>query len=62
LDTRPAELPKHIDIDTLAAAQGVGPNRDYRDLNADFWPEDESVDEFVGELRALREQDLPRMP
>jgi hypothetical protein len=54
------ELPKHIDIDTLAAAQGMGPVRDYRDLNADFWPQDESIDAFVGELRALREQDLPR--
>lgn len=53
-------LPKHLDLDSLAVQQGVGPIKDFRDLEADFFPASESVDEFVNEIRALRDADEPR--
>ena len=53
-------MPTHVDIDTLAAAQGVGPIKNFRDLKATFWNDDDSVDTFVNEIRALRDQDAPR--
>ena len=42
----------HPMIDELVAEQGVIFPRDPRELLGDFWPEDESIDDF---LRALRE-------
>ncbi len=54
------DTPKHVDVDTLATQQGVGPIADYRNLKADFWPEACSVDDFVGQIRTLREQGVPR--
>jgi hypothetical protein len=41
----------------LAKAQGVLPLSSFDDLLGDFWPEDESVDEFIAEIRELRRQD-----
>jgi Arc/MetJ-type ribon-helix-helix transcriptional regulator len=52
-------LHEHADIEELAAAQGVGPLRDPAQLRADFWPDDESVDDFVAEIRSLRRQGWP---
>ena len=57
----PGELPNHIDIEELAASQGVGPVEDFRDLAVDFWPKDESVDDFIGEIRSLRKNGPPRI-
>ena len=34
-------------LDELIAAQGVRPIQSILDLKADFWPEHESVDEFL---------------
>ncbi len=51
-------LPRQIDVDALAAAQGVGPIKDFRDLKAEFWPENESVDEFVKGIREQRTKDV----
>ena len=42
----------HPSIDELIADQRVFFPRDPTDLLGDFWPEDESIDEF---LRAMRE-------
>jgi hypothetical protein len=42
----------HPTIDELAAAQGVVFPRDPSELLGSFWPEEESVDDF---LRAMRE-------
>lgn len=42
----------HPTIDELVAEQHVVFPRDPRDLLGDFWPEDESMDDF---LKALRE-------
>jgi len=42
----------HPTIDELVAEQGVIFPRDPHELLGDFWPEDESIEDF---LRALRE-------
>ena len=42
----------HPTIDELAAEQGVVFPRDPRELLGDFWPEEESIEDF---LRARRE-------
>ena len=44
----------------LAARQGVGPVTDFDALWGDFWPEDESVDDFVAAVREWRRDDPAR--
>ena len=44
----------------LARQQGVKPIRSIKELQGDFWPEEESVDEFLNWLDALRGNDKPR--
>jgi hypothetical protein len=41
----------------LAERQGVKPVREIKELQGDFWPEEESVDEFLAWVRATRQQD-----
>jgi hypothetical protein len=41
----------------LAAEQGVKPVEDFDALLGDFWPEDESVDEFLEEVYRLRDEE-----
>jgi hypothetical protein len=41
----------------LARQQGVKPVKSIKELQGDFWPEDESVDEFLELVRAIRHQD-----
>jgi hypothetical protein len=41
----------------LAKQQGVEPIRDIKELQGDFWPEEESVDEFLSWVRVIRQQD-----
>ncbi len=41
----------------LARQQGVEPVHDIKELQGDFWPEEESVDEFLASVRATRQQD-----
>lgn len=41
----------------LAKQQGVNPIYDIQELQGDFWPEEESVDEFLSWVRAIRQQD-----
>lgn len=43
-----------IDLETLAAQQGVTPVTDAATLRGDFWPEEENVDDFVTAMRAWR--------
>ena len=43
------------DLDSLATQQGVKPVTNFEDILGDFWPKDESIDEFVTTLRAWRE-------
>ncbi len=42
------------ELERLAAKQGVRPVTDFESLRADFWPEDESVDDFVRTVRERR--------
>lgn len=44
----------------LARQQGVKPIRSIEDLQGDFWPEEESVDDFLDWVHALRHQDKAR--
>lgn len=42
------------DLVELAAEQGVPPVYEFDDLLGDFWPEDETADEFVAAVRRWR--------
>ena len=58
LEDRPATVPYacsgHPSIEQLMAEQGTGPITDVSVLHGDFWPEDESVEEFVATIREWR--------
>ena len=49
-----AQPPK--DLATLAAEQGVRPVTDFDGLLGDFWPEQESADEFIAAVREWRRE------
>ncbi len=57
-DSRPATVPYaasgHPSIEQLMAEQGTGPITDLSVLHGDFWPEEESVEEFVATIREWR--------
>jgi hypothetical protein len=42
------------ELEKLAMEQGVRPITDFESLKADFWPEDESVDDFIRTVRERR--------
>jgi hypothetical protein len=42
------------DLDSLAEAQGVSPIGDIDELVADFWPEDEDIEDFMAAVRRWR--------
>ena len=44
----------HPSVDELVAPQGVTLPRDPRDLIGNFWPEDESIDDFLAAMREWR--------
>ena len=50
----PSGSTTRIDVQALARQQGVEPIQDPDVLRGDFWPEDESIDDFLRELRASR--------
>jgi len=41
-----------------AKQRGLLPLRDVKELKGDFWPEDESIDEFLAWIRATRHEHL----
>jgi len=41
-------------LEKLAIEQSVRPITDFDSLRADFWPEDESIDDFVRTVRKRR--------
>ena len=55
------QMPEHVDIDNLAAEQGIGLVKDFRDLKADFFPPEETTDEFLSFLHADNNHDVPRV-
>jgi hypothetical protein len=44
----------HPTIDELVATQGVVFPRDPSELLGDFWPEEESIDDFLSAMREWR--------
>ena len=44
-------------LEELIAQQGKGPVHDVRVLHGDFWPEDESIEDFLAALHAWRGHD-----
>lgn len=44
----------HPSIDELMSEQNVAPVSDPRHLLGDFWPENESVDDFISAVRHWR--------
>jgi hypothetical protein len=44
----------HPTLDELIAEQAVVFPRDPRDLLGDFWPQEESIDDFLSEMREWR--------
>jgi hypothetical protein len=44
----------HPSIEQLMAQQGTGPISDVTILHGDFWPEDESIEEFLTALHEWR--------
>lgn len=57
-DVRPAPVPYassgHPSVEQLMAEQGTGPITDVSVLHGDFWPEEESVEEFMATIREWR--------
>lgn len=44
------------ELERLAAEQGVRPVTNFDSLKADFWPDDENVDDFVRTVRERRRE------
>ena len=44
------------DIEVLARVQGVSSNTKFEDLLGDFWPEDQSVEDFLEARRRWRRE------
>lgn len=57
---KPLSNSAHARAWELARQQGVKPIRSIEDLQGDFWPEEESVDEFLDWVRKIRQQDKSR--
>jgi predicted RNase H-like HicB family nuclease len=55
---KPHPFDARLDLNALAADQGVGIADDFDALLGDFWPEDEGADEFVTALREWRRDAL----
>lgn len=50
----------HISLEELAEQQGVKPVTDPSALAGDFWPEDETAEEFIATLRQWRKEENDR--
>jgi hypothetical protein len=44
----------HPSFEQLMAEQGTGPITDVSELHGDFWPEEESIEEFLATLHEWR--------
>lgn len=49
-----------LDLDVLAAKQGIKPLERLEDLYGDFWPEDENIDDFIAQVREWRDERYSR--
>lgn len=46
----------HKRLEVLIQEQGLMPLKDMKELEAGFWPEDESIDDFVNTVRLWRRE------
>lgn len=46
-----------VSVAAMAQAQGVSPVISPESLRADFWPDEDSVDEFLAFVRATRREE-----
>lgn len=59
-DEEEARKQAHARAWELAKRQGVKRISNIAELQGDFWPEEESVDEFLAWVREMRQNDKPR--
>ncbi|HET6314513.1 MAG TPA: hypothetical protein VFH60_11820 [Chloroflexia bacterium] len=59
-ESRAAAFYRHTTIEDLAKQQGVEPVTDPSMLAGDFWPEDETAEEFIATLRQWRNEEDSR--
>lgn len=52
----PPKFYKRHTIEMLAEEQGVKPITDFNTLLGDFWPEDESIEDFIKTIRQWRDE------
>ena len=52
----PSSLESKTDLESLAAQQGVSAVSDFDSLLGDFWPEEESADQFIASVREWRRE------
>ena len=52
----PVFFESKTDLEGLAAQQGVSTVRDFDSLLGDFWPEEESADQFIATVREWRRE------
>jgi len=59
-----AGLPRRswAELEALARAQGAPLAARFEDLLGDFWPEDETADEFIATLREWRREEPRALP
>ncbi len=55
-DQTPTIDERHAKLLRLAEEQGVKPVESISDLRADFWPEGESIDDFIATVRQWRKE------
>jgi hypothetical protein len=55
-DSHTAFLAAPPSVEELAAQQGVSPVTSLDDLRADFWPEEDSVEDFAATIRRWRSE------
>ena len=61
-DTAGSMEARHAELLRLAERQGVKPVTNIDDLAGDFWPEDESIDDFIATVRRWRDEEDVRRP
>lgn len=52
----PTFFDSRTDLDALAAAQGVSAAPPFENLLGDFWPEDETADDFIASTHRWRHE------
>lgn len=56
----PLVVKTQAEVEALAAQLGVKPITNPQELRGDFWPEDETADEFIATIRRWRREGTRR--